>query len=57
MSMRPKHALLYGTWGAFCVWEHTGTFSVRWTFDDEMLAEQYAVHVGSKVEANTYDTF
>lgn len=55
--MRPKHALQYGAWGAYCVWEHTGAFRVRWTFDDEMLAEQYAVHVGSQVEPNIYDAF
>jgi hypothetical protein len=55
--VRPKHALQHGAWGAYCVWEHTGAFQVRWTFADEFLACQFAVSVGSQVEPNVYDTF
>ncbi len=55
--MTPKHALTHGESGPYVVWEWTPTGRVLWRFADEDMACQWAVHVGSKVESNTYDTF
>lgn len=55
--MTPKHALPYGESGPYVVWEFTGSIRMMWRFNDEDLACQYAVSVGSKVEKNVYDTF
>lgn len=48
----PRGALLYGEPGTCHVWEHTTTGRKRWDFDDEYLAMQCAVRLGSVVEAN-----
>lgn len=48
----PRGALLYGEPGTCHVWEHTTTGRKRWDFEDEYMAMQCAVRLGSVVEAN-----
>lgn len=47
--MTPKGSLPYGAPGDYCVWYHGQSGRALYTFDDEDLAMQYAVHVGSQV--------
>lgn len=47
----PTGALQYGAEGSFCVWEHTHAGRVLYVFDDEYLAQRFAVSVGSVVRA------
>lgn len=46
----PSGGLLYGEPGAFSVWEHSHTGRTLHTFDDEYLAQRFAVSIGSRVE-------
>lgn len=47
--MTPKGSLPHGASGDYSVWYFGHTGRVLYTFDDEYLAMQYAVHVGSQV--------
>lgn len=50
-----RGALRYGEEGSYHVWEHSNTGRKRWDFNDEYMAMQCAVKLGSVVESNDGD--
>lgn len=51
--MTPTGALIHGQPGAFGVWHHLPTGRALYIFDDEFLAQRFALSVGSTIHTHT----